>query len=397
MKKFVRSERANLFEPNVYISMVAKLSGDVSPREMEQAVYAAYEANEATMSRIVLESDGNAYYEKMQASGCKFFADCRPWQQMLCESERTPFALNQGELVRVFLSEEDGQPVLFIHAHHLVGDGKSVWILLNDILRSLNKHSLTYKPMLSVDRAFLEKRAKLPALTKFYINRVNQKWIKNRVSFSWDDYYAVHRAYWDRYTSEIQTRSHSINEIKAKCPENVSINSYLIAELVKDEPQCHVIGIPVSIREDDGMSNQVSGITVKYAFDDQKTLSENAGKIHKAIYRKLGSRMMKHFILLFMERLHPSLTDGVLLQSHGCFQNALTQKMAEVMGYTGNGGRDLGVTNLNRLDFPDGNGPIAVQDILFVPPKVSYAKKVVGIGTYGDKLTVCCHNMKSRD
>ena len=155
MKKFVRSERANLFEPNVYISMVAKLSGDVSPREMEQAVYTAYEANEATMSRIVLESDGNAYYEKMQASGCKFFADCRPWQQMLCESERTPFALNQGELVRVFLSEEDGQPMLFIHAHHLVGDGKSVWILLNDILRSLNKHSLTYKPMLSVDRAFL--------------------------------------------------------------------------------------------------------------------------------------------------------------------------------------------------------------------------------------------------
>ena len=57
MKKFVRSERANLFEPNVYISMVAKLSGDVSPREMEQAVYAAYEANEATMSRIVLESN----------------------------------------------------------------------------------------------------------------------------------------------------------------------------------------------------------------------------------------------------------------------------------------------------------------------------------------------------
>ena len=78
MKKYIRSERANLFEPNVYISMIVKLSGNLSGGEIEQAVHAAYEANEATMSRIVLEPDGNACYEKMDASGCIFFADPRP-------------------------------------------------------------------------------------------------------------------------------------------------------------------------------------------------------------------------------------------------------------------------------------------------------------------------------
>lgn len=89
-----------------------------------------------------------------------------------------------------------------------------------------------------------------------------------------------------------------------------------------------------------------------------------------------------------MERLCPTLTDAVLLQSHGCFQNKLAQKMAKVMGYIGNGGSDLGVTNLNKIDIQNVYERFVVEDILFVPPKVSYAKKVIGISTYADKLTV---------
>ena len=138
MKKYIRSERANLFEPNVYIGMIVKLSGNLSSEEVEQAVYSAYEANEATMSRIVLEANGDAYYETMKSSGCKFFKDNRQWNELLCQSEKKPLALNQGELVRIYLTKESNQTILFIHAHHLTGDGKSVLILLNDIINSLN-------------------------------------------------------------------------------------------------------------------------------------------------------------------------------------------------------------------------------------------------------------------
>ena len=154
MKKYIRSERANLFEPNVYIGMIVKLSGDLSTKEIEQAVYKAYQANKAAISKIVLEPGGDAYYEKIEKSGCKFITDTRPWKELLCQSERTPFALNKGELVRIFLTKEHSRTILFIHAHHLVGDGKSVLILLNDIINSLNNQQLTYKPMLSVDRVF---------------------------------------------------------------------------------------------------------------------------------------------------------------------------------------------------------------------------------------------------
>lgn len=54
MKKDIRTERANLFEPDVYISMVVKITGNVSKEAVRHAVENAYRANEATMSEIVL-------------------------------------------------------------------------------------------------------------------------------------------------------------------------------------------------------------------------------------------------------------------------------------------------------------------------------------------------------
>ena len=395
MKKYIRSERANLFEPNVYISMIVKLSGDLRNEEIEKAVYKAYEANEATMSKIVLEENGDACYEEMGSSGCKFFADSRPWKELLYQSEKRPFALNEGELVRTFLTEENEQLILFIHAHHLVGDGQSVLVLLNDIINSLNRQPFTYKPMLLVDRSFLEKRAKLATGIKLYIELLNQKWQKNARAFTWDDYYAIHSKYWNESVSEIEWKTYDIKELKARCPEGITINSYLIAELLREHPEYEVIGIPVSVREDEGMSNQTSGIAVKYKYNYKSEFEVNANRVHKAIYKKLNNKNMKYFILLFMERLCSSLIDAVLLQSHGCYQNKLTEKMAKVMGYIGNEGRDLGVTNLNKIDIPNVHERFEIKNILFVPPKVSYAKEVIGISTYADKLIVCYHKIIS--
>jgi NRPS condensation-like uncharacterized protein len=392
LKNHIRSERANLFEPNVYIAMVVKLSGNLTVSQIHKAVFAAYEANEATMSRVVLEADGTAYFEKTETTGCRFISDNSPWETLLQESERRPFALCDGELVRIYLTNQN----LLIHAHHLVGDGKSILILLGDIMSALNGQTPTYKPMTSIDRKFLEQRAKLPLLTKLYINSLNRRWNKQAKAFTWDDYHAIHRKYWDENVSEIRLESYDLDKIKEKCPKNVSINSFLVAELVQKYPQCKVVGLPVSIREDNAMSNQVSGIVVNCKYDPQKSTADQVSHIHKSIYKTLGSPLWKYFVLLFMERLCPSLIDAVLLHTHDCYRNPFAAKMANVMGYTGPRSRDLGVTNLGRIDIPAVHKNFTIEDILFVPPKVSYAKQIVGVSTYGNKLTLSYHNMKKR-
>ena len=395
MKKYIRTERANLFEPNVYISMVVKISGMVSKEAVREAVEKAYEANEATMSRIVMEDGGDAYYEKMESSGCKFFFDSRSFITIIKESEKNPFAIQKGELVRTYLTIENQEMVLLIHAHHLVGDGKSILILVKDVMDGLSGKQPEYKPMFLIDQRFLRKKAKLRLGIRLVLKKVNRKWEKVGKAFTWEDYYDVHKRYWESHSSEIEVKTYSANELKKNCKNGATLNSYLITDFLRKTTESKVVGIPVNIREEDnGMSNQTSGISIKCQYQTDKSFEENLSIIHKEIYKMIRNVNMKYFILLFMGQLNPSLVDSILLQTHGCYQNKLSKKMAGIMGYIGKEGRDLGVTNLTRINIPNDYGSFRIEDILFIPPKVSYTRNVVGVCTYGDNLTVCHHKMK---
>ncbi|MBD5544748.1 MAG: hypothetical protein HDR01_11060 [Lachnospiraceae bacterium] len=91
VKNQILSERVNLFEPNVYIQFLVQIEGNVSPEALKNAVEKAYTVNEATMSKIVLEENGEAYYEKMRRSGCKAIIREGDFQEIIRENEKLPF------------------------------------------------------------------------------------------------------------------------------------------------------------------------------------------------------------------------------------------------------------------------------------------------------------------
>lgn len=394
-EKYIRSERPNLFEPNDYISMVVTLSGKASREEAEQAVRKAYANNEATMSKIVLEPDGTAYYESLDESGCKVLFDSRNWQEILKESEKQPFDLKNGELIRTFILSGGQTITLLLMAHHLAGDGMAMLYFIEDIMQALDGKELTYKPLLLINRAYLRKRARLPFLVNFLVKKANRSWRKKGTVFTWEDYETVHHNYWEKNSSEIIIHSHKADELKAACPAGVTLNSYLTAMLLQEFPESRVIGIPVSIREQNcSMSNQTSGVAVKYSYDTRRSLAANAAQIQKKIKRQLENNAVTYFVLLLMEQLAPTLIDGVLMHTHGCYQNTLVQRMSEILGYTGKKGRDLGITNLMKIQLSKEYQSFRIADILFIPPKVSYTKQVVGIATFGDMLHMVHHKMK---
>ena len=276
-----------------------------------------------------------------------------------------------------------------------MGDGKAVLLLISDIVSALAGEQLTYKPMILVDKEYLEKRSRLLPGVSLALSRANQKWKMTGRTFSWDDYYRIHKAYWEEYSSDIEIKTYNAEELKKNCKKGVTLNSYLITQLLKEYPESKVVGIPINIRENvDTMSNMTSAIALSYQYKPRKSFEENLLRIHKKIYRRLQNTNLKYFVLLFIAHLHPTLVDAVLLQTHGCYQNPLSEKMARIMGYMGKGGRDLGVTNLTRIEILGDYEKFRVQNILFVPPKVSYTKKVIGISTYGNELTICCHEMR---
>lgn len=393
--KEILTERVNLFEPNVYIVMCVEITGNICPHRLTAAIREAYGANEAAMSKIVLDH-GSARYEKLPVSGCGITISAKPWTELVLENEKKPFALDQGELIRTFIIQNHTDTQMMIMAHHLAGDGKSVIYLIKDIMNAYAGVPLTLKPLNLLTEASFP--APLPLSAKLYVRYCKRKW-KN-CCFTWQDYYTLHHRYWENAYSDIELKTLSAAEtaqiIEKSRQIGCSVNSYLVTEFLQKYREKCEVGIPVSIREhgDESMSNLTSGISIKYQYNVKKTFAENALQVHNKINKTLEEK--KLFVLQFLAGLPMTLIDAVLLQTHGCFTSPLAEQTAEIMRYIGKNKRGLGITNLTKLEIPAVYGNCQIKNIIFVPPAVSYSRNVIGISTINGQMTISWHNMHRR-
>lgn len=390
------TERPNLFEPNDYINFHIELSGKIHAEDLADAIRAAYRANEATMSKIVLRSDGVAYYEKIPQSNCKVEILQGDWREIIKANEKIPFALENGELIRCFIFPFGENTSFLIMAHHLAGDGKAIIYFIECIMSALSGKALEYIPLSLLKRQTVPKTGKFPLIAKLYTKLCNQKWSKmGNHAFSWDDYYNLHECYWNTTSSYIQYKTLSKEEtlqIKENAKQiGVSVNSYIIASFLQTDSNNRVVGIPLSVRENGNksMTNLTSGVRIIHSYTDNITFSENAMQIQKKVSRELKTH--RWFVLRFLSNLSPALIDGVLLYTHHCYDNPLIEQLAKVMGYVGTDTRDLGITNLTVLDIPVSYGTYKINKIIFVPPNVSYSHNIIGVSTFNGEMTLTYH------
>lgn len=388
------TERPNLFEPNVYITVCVEIIGTVCSHKLTAAVKQAFEANEATMSKIVLEH-GVAYYEKLPASCCKIEIEKenKNWIELVNQNEKKPFAIDKGELVRVFIIPLADKTQIMIMAHHLAGDGKSIIYFAGDIMNALSDTPLTYKPLVLLGRKLPQKGLSVRA--KLYARYCKQKWSDR--FFVWQDYYNLHNKYWKTVSSDIQCETLSAEKtqkiVESAKQIGCTVNSYLVTLFLQKYPKRCDVGIPVSIRQgkNESMSNLTSGIRISYKYDTKKTFAENAMQVHKKITRLL--KRNKVFVLQFLAELPMTLIDAVLLNTHNFCCDRLAEKTAKVMGYSGKKAGDLGITNLTVLDIPVSYGNYKIKNIMFVPPAVSYSHNIIGVSTVNGRMTISHHRI----
>lgn len=396
----ILTERPNLFEPNDYITFYIELDKKIQTKDLAEAIRAAYMANEATMSKIVLCPDGAAYYEKIPQSNCKVTISYDDWRKVIKVNEKIPFSLKDGELIRSFIFSTEKNTAFLIMAHHLVGDGKSIIYLIESILTALSGEKLPYRPLSLLTRETLSKTKKLPFAVTLYTKLCNQKWEKmGNPSFSWEDYYNLHTRYWESTSYVVYKRlskEETTQIVDSAKQIGVSVNSYLITAFLQADKNNRVVGIPLSIRErgNKTMSNLTSGISITHAFADNKSFPENARQIHKKISRKLSAH--RFFVLRFLANFSPSILDSVLLYTHHLYENPMTKRLAKTMGYVGTKTRDLGITNLTRLDIPAAYGTIKIRNVIFVPPDISYSHNVIGVSTFNGEMTLTYHGTETQ-
>lgn len=400
---FIYSERADLFEPNIYIGIYVKVTGNPQTDDLVKAVEAAFYANESTMSKIVLEKDGSARYERMEESGCKVFVTDEEWKTIVIKNEKEVFRIDEGEMLRVFVIASGRETGLFIMAHHLAGDGKSILYFLEDTMKALAGEKLSYKPLCLITDDLFPRHSNPPFFYKSYAKGLNKKYIKNGRNFNWEDYEEIHKIYWKSRSSHVIYRSFTAEETDAVRKNakkaGVSVNSYIATAFLGANPNNGCIGMPVDVRKDHNrsMSNQASGVSVDYRYSSRLSFEENARIVHKKVRKKLESPVMRWFILRFLTFFTPSLLDSVLFAAYDLYQNDASLKLAEVMGYKGEKVRELGITNLGIADIPDTYGNYGLKEILFIPPVVSYAKHIIGVVTMADGMRISYHFMNDMD
>ena len=145
------------------------------------------------------------------------------------------------------------------------------------------------------------------------------------------------------------------------------------------------------------MSNQATGVKVKIKSKKKRSMADSAKLFQKRLHKKLNNPKKKFFILKLMPLLSKTLIDSVLMYANGLYSNPTTEKLAKAMGYVGESLCEISVSNLTRLDIPNQYGRFRIENCMFIPPVISYARRVVGVATMEDGMIISYHVMGGKE
>lgn len=398
----IETERGDLFDVNMMIAMQVNVRGYATETELTEAFRAVVGAFEILNCKVVIDDKGSAFYDNCKTPMHSIVFRNFELEELIQEQERIRFRLEDGEFLRCFVSLSNTEEMkLCFLMHHLGGDGKSLCYFIEAFMKSLSSEKCEYHRIQLLNNETLPKTSKLSFLASLVTKVYNRKWQKQRRTFNFEDMEAAYEKFWKSHKTIVKnvvTEGDELSRKLGECKANkIGFTSYAIAEMIKDIPQVQDIGLAVDGRQDGNrtMSNQATGIAVRYRYDKRKTLIENAAVIDGEMKKKLRDENYKYLVLRFMSAFEPTLVDAVNLEFAGHFHSRTTERLAKILGY-GQNTKDISITNLTRLDIPTDYGAYRLTDLIFVPPVVSYGKNIIGMVTIGDRLNTTYHRYQDR-
>ena len=392
MRYRIQTERIDLFDVNIVITMNVKLEKRVGFERLNEAFYKACKLHEILNLKVVIKPSGEAFYTDNDKPQNSISKTDLTLSELINENESKRFKIEQGEFIRAFDSKEG----LVFMMHHLGGDGKSLLYFIETFMKCLSGVECEKIPFRNLLTDDLPKESSLPFIYRILVTMWNKKWSKTRRVFDYKDMDSAYQDFWKEHKTKIIITRYEkdvLDDLLKRANKiKVSLTSYLITKMLKENTKTGDVGLAVDARDDKNrsMGNQVTGVSIRYTYDDQKTFDKNAKAVHQIMIKRLRSVRFRYFALQFMGKLDPTLKDAINLERAGYFNSEFTSKVAGYLGY-GEKIRDLSVTNLTRADIVLDYGVNSIKEIVFVPPIVAYAKNVIGIVTTGDIMNVTRH------
>lgn len=389
MKHEIIYERSELFDVNMVITIIIDILGKPSETELKEAFQKAVNVNEILLSKIVIESDGRAFYVDNDLPKSSIRMVDEELDIIRQREEKIRFQTEKGEFIRAFVKEDNnGMSILFL-MNHMAGDGMSLEYFIEDFMTFLSGKSRDYKGIRTA-----ETKENLDPISRGIIRYYNRRW-EDKV-FTFADMQKAYDDYWQNKTTVIETtiiEKTEMDKIQEECREaGVKFTSYLTAMLIKDESAKMAVGYAMNYRHDKNrsMGNQASGFSIKYKYDSSKSILENAGRIQKKLQKKIKAHEKGSYILSFVAGIKPTLYDAANLEHTGSFHNKVSHGMAKLMGYVGRT-KDYSITNLTTVDIPVQYGKYEITRMLFAGPVVSYGKRIISVVTCNGKTVITRH------
>jgi hypothetical protein len=366
---------------------------------LQQAILQASYANETLMSHLVLEASGEVRYERSDKPcyRCEIVQEGTDWKSVVSEQERIPYDFKSGELVRYFLIPTVDGIQLILMAHHLAGDGKSMLILLRDIMDGMNGRPVAKKRLEILQKEEIKKLSTISPLVRLFIHKLNRKWKKEGQVFREADYKKMFDAYWNRHETvidDIVFTTEETNRILKRCKEyDVSVNSYLTTAILKAyDSEWTEVGYAIDVRSKNqvGMGNFVSGQAFETTYVKDVGFRENAWRTDSIYKKNLQNTRNKYFTLHFLDGLDNEYIDSACMQIYTDYDTKSARKLVQLMGYDGKK-RELSLSNLTRVALATDADAYRMENLLFVPPVVPYGVRLFGMVTLDDKLGLTLH------
>jgi len=392
----IDKERIWIFSPVNSIVIKVDIKGIIGEEKLKDAISNTLNHYDMFHQKIFIDNEGKAYYKSTDMYEPIVKSMECDWMEVVKEQEKIPFEIDKGEFIRFFYTKtETGMSILII-AHHIAGDGISFAYFVEDILRSLSGEKIEHKKLELFNMDNLPKEARLRAPMTWLLKYMNRNWKKTEKIFNFSDYYSMCKKYWEHKETSIYTyylEDEIYDSLYRYSKENkITINTIITTALIRASGEFSDVGMAVNIRNKGftGMGNFATGISVKHQYDEKKSFAQNARNVQRKIYDKLNNPSKKYFLLQFMRSINPTLIDAIYFNACGDFSNKTAEIFSKMFGYNGNP-KGISITNLTKLPIQMKQGDYEIENIIFVPPLVLNARRIVGVASYGKRIVLSLH------
>ncbi len=392
----IDKERTWIYSPVNSIVIKVDIKGIIGEEKLKDAIRDTLEHYDMFHQKIIIDTEGKAYYKREDNYEPIIKSMESDWMEVVKDQEKIPFEIDKGEFIRFFYSKTETGVTILIIAHHIAGDGISFTYFVEEILRSLSGEKIEHKKLELFKMENLPKEARLRAPMTWLIKYMNRNWKKTEKIFNFNDYYSLCKKYWEHKETSIYTyylEDDIYDSLYRYSKENkITINTIITTALMRASGELCDVGMAVSIRDKGftGMGNFATGISVKHQYNEKKSFAQNARSVQRKIYTKLNNPSKKYFLLQFIRSIDPTLIDAIYFNACGDFSNKTAEIFSKMFGYNENP-KGISITNLTKLPIQLKHGDYEIEDIIFVPPLVLNAKRIVGIASFGKKIALSLH------